>query len=153
MQALREIKHYQQSNELLINKAPFQRVVWQIANEFGDYCWQQFTIEALQKAMKVYLVAFFKSRAILLLISTIKLISIQILTLLPYTPSASPYKPRIWSWYAATWWTLKYLWRLSWLNQKYKGNFRQSTNVILEKSKIDFLYLSLLTILNSNAQF
>ena len=39
--ALREIRRYQKSTELLIRKLPFQRLVREIAQDFkGTRCWQ-----------------------------------------------------------------------------------------------------------------
>lgn len=58
--ALREIKKYQKSTDLLIRKLPFARLVREIVmQEFGqdaDYRWQSVAILALQEASEAYLV-------------------------------------------------------------------------------------------------
>ena len=55
--ALREIRHYQKSAELLIRKLPFQRLVREIAQDFKtDLRFQSSTIMALQEASEAYLV-------------------------------------------------------------------------------------------------
>ena len=58
--ALREIRRYQKSTELLIRKAPFARLVREIVQElFGaqhPYRFQRTAIEALQEASEAYLV-------------------------------------------------------------------------------------------------
>ena len=51
--ALREIRRYQKSTELLIRKLPFQRLVREITAEienrkFSDYRWQAVALHALQ---------------------------------------------------------------------------------------------------------
>ncbi|XP_005344966.2 histone H3.3-like [Microtus ochrogaster] len=49
--ALREIRRYQKSTELLIRKLPFQRLVREIAQDFkADLCFQSAAIGALQEA-------------------------------------------------------------------------------------------------------
>ena len=59
--ALREIKKYQKSTELLINKLPFQRLVREIATEFkNDLRFQSSAVLALQEAAESYLVALFE---------------------------------------------------------------------------------------------
>ena len=59
--ALREIRKYQRTTELLIRKAPFQRVVREIAQNFRtDLRFQQSAIEALQEAAEAYLVGVFE---------------------------------------------------------------------------------------------
>ncbi len=56
--ALREIRKYQKSTELLIRKLPFQRLVREIAMDFqSDLRWQNSAIIALQEASEVYLVS------------------------------------------------------------------------------------------------
>ena len=56
--ALREIRRYQNSVELLIRKLPFQRLVCEIAQDFKtDLCFQGSAILALQEAAEAYLVA------------------------------------------------------------------------------------------------
>ena len=56
--ALREIRRYQKSTELLIRKLPFQRLVREIAqNTHGaDVRWQSTALLALQEAAEAYLV-------------------------------------------------------------------------------------------------
>ena len=56
--ALREIRRYQKSMELLIRKLPFQRLVREIAQDLGkkDVRFQSGAIIALQEASEAYLV-------------------------------------------------------------------------------------------------
>ena len=55
--ALREIRKYQKSSELLIPKLPFQRVVRDVAMEFrGDLRFQGSAVMALQEATEAYVV-------------------------------------------------------------------------------------------------
>ena len=59
--ALREIRRYQKSTELLIRKMPFQRLVREIAQEFKDsLCFQSSAVLALQEAAEAYLVGIFE---------------------------------------------------------------------------------------------
>jgi len=59
--ALREIRKYQKSTELLIRKLPFQRLVREIALEFKtDLRFQSSSILALQEASESYLVGLFE---------------------------------------------------------------------------------------------
>ena len=59
--ALREIRRYQKSTELLIRKLPFFRLVKEIAQEFCiDYKWQSSAVGALQEAAEAYLVHLFE---------------------------------------------------------------------------------------------
>ena len=59
--ALREIRRYQRSTELLIRKLPFQRLVREIAQEFKtDLRFQTAAIAALQEASEAYLVGLFE---------------------------------------------------------------------------------------------
>jgi len=59
--ALREIRKYQKSTELLIKKLPFQRVVREIAQDFKtDLRFQSTAIVALQEAAESYLVGIFE---------------------------------------------------------------------------------------------
>ena len=59
--ALREIRRYQKSTELLIRKVPFQRLVREIGQDFKtDLRWQSVAILALQEAAEAYLVALFE---------------------------------------------------------------------------------------------
>ncbi len=59
--ALREIRKYQKSTELLIRKLPFQRLVRELAQEFkADLRFQSTAILALQEAAEAYLVGLFE---------------------------------------------------------------------------------------------
>lgn len=69
--ALREIRHYQKTTELLIPKLPFARLVREVANDYvtGAYSglgggvglrWQSTAIMALQEAAEAYLVHLFE---------------------------------------------------------------------------------------------
>jgi histone H3 len=59
--ALREIRRYQKSTDLLIRKLPFQRLVREIAQDFkADLRFQGTAILALQEASETYLVALFE---------------------------------------------------------------------------------------------
>ncbi len=59
--ALREIRRYQKSTELLIRKLPFQRLVREIAQECkADLRFQSTAIAALQEAAEAYLVSLFE---------------------------------------------------------------------------------------------
>jgi len=58
--ALREIRKYQKSTELLLRKAPFQRLVREITDSVSsekDKRWQVSAAEALQEAAEAYLVS------------------------------------------------------------------------------------------------
>ncbi|XP_032985871.1 histone H3.3A-like [Rhinolophus ferrumequinum] len=59
--ALREIRRYQKSAELLIRKLPFQHLVREIAQDFKtDLRFQSAAIGALQEASEAYLVGLFE---------------------------------------------------------------------------------------------
>ena len=59
--ALREIRRYQKSTDLLIRKLPFQRLVREIAQDFkNDLRFQGTAISALQEAAESYLVSLFE---------------------------------------------------------------------------------------------
>ena len=59
--ALREIRRYQKSTELLIRKLPFARLVHEIAQDFKtDLHFQREAIAALQEAGEAYLVGLFE---------------------------------------------------------------------------------------------
>ena len=60
--ALREIRRFQKSSELLVRKLPFQRLVREIAEEWGNkpnsnepLRWQASAVLALQEAAEAYL--------------------------------------------------------------------------------------------------
>lgn len=59
--ALREIRRFQKSTELLIRKLPFQRLVREIAQDYKtDLRFQGSAIAALQEAAESYLVGLFE---------------------------------------------------------------------------------------------
>lgn len=59
--ALREIRRYQKTNELLLRKLPFQRIVREIAKAyFHDIRFQASALEALQEASEAYLIGLFE---------------------------------------------------------------------------------------------
>ena len=59
--ALREIRRYQKSTELLIRRLPFQRLVREIAQDFKtDLRFQASAIMALQESAEAYLVGLFE---------------------------------------------------------------------------------------------
>ena len=59
--AIREIKRYQKSTELLIKRLPFQRLVKEIAQDFKyDLRFQASAVLALQEAAESYIVALFQ---------------------------------------------------------------------------------------------
>lgn len=59
--ALREIRKYQKSTDLLLRKLPFQRIVRNISEELkADLRFQSSAIMALQEATEAYLVGLFE---------------------------------------------------------------------------------------------
>ena len=61
--ALREIRKYQRSTELMIRRLPFQRLVREIAQNYPgctDIRWQSTALMALQEAAEAYLVGLFE---------------------------------------------------------------------------------------------
>jgi histone H3/H4 len=67
--ALREIRYYQNDTGLILPKAPFRRVVNEVAcsarqamNFKSDFRWQQSALDALQEATEAVLVGFFESK-------------------------------------------------------------------------------------------
>ncbi|KAK0396253.1 hypothetical protein QR680_001640 [Steinernema hermaphroditum] len=59
--ALREIRNYQKSTDLLLRKLPFQRLVREIAQDFKtDLRFQSSAVLALQEAAEAYLVGIFE---------------------------------------------------------------------------------------------
>merc|ERR1711981_463629 len=59
--ALREIRKFQKSTDLLIRKLPFQRLVREIANDFKtDLRFQSSAVLALQEASEAYMVGLFE---------------------------------------------------------------------------------------------
>lgn len=60
-QALKEIKRYQKSTELLIRKLPFQRLVREVAQDFKtELRFQSTAVIALQEAAEAYFVTLFE---------------------------------------------------------------------------------------------
>ena len=58
--ALREIRRYQKSTELIIRKLPFNRLVREITQDFKvDLQFQTAAVGALQEASEAYLVGLF----------------------------------------------------------------------------------------------
>ena len=59
--ALREIRRYQKGGELLVRKAPFARLVREIAQDFkNDLRFQHNAVACLQEASEAYLVSVFE---------------------------------------------------------------------------------------------
>jgi len=59
--ALREIRRYQKSTDLLLKKAPFQRLVREIAQDVkAELRFQSSAVMALQEASEAYLVGLFE---------------------------------------------------------------------------------------------
>nr|OQO19320.1 histone H3-like centromeric protein CSE4 [Rachicladosporium sp. CCFEE 5018] len=63
--ALREIRRYQKSTELLMAKLPFSRLVREVSYnvapmQFGHHMWQSQAIQALQEAAEAFLVHLFE---------------------------------------------------------------------------------------------
>lgn len=59
--ALRQIRKYQKSTDLLIRKMPFQRLVREIAHEFNsELRFQATALLAIQEAAEAYLVKLFE---------------------------------------------------------------------------------------------
>ena len=60
--ALREIRRYQKSTELLLRKLPFQRLVREITKDLSDkdYRFQASALLSLQEATEAYLVGLFE---------------------------------------------------------------------------------------------
>jgi len=59
--ALRDIRKYQKSTDLLLRKVPFQRLVRELAQQFqANLRWQSTAVLALQEASEAYLVGLFE---------------------------------------------------------------------------------------------
>ena len=59
--ALREIRKYQKTTDLLIKKAPFQRLVREVSQDFkADLRFQSSAVMAMQEASEAYLVGVFE---------------------------------------------------------------------------------------------
>ena len=69
--ALREIRRYQNSSDLLIPKLPFQRLVREVCDDvsgsYGPYRWNTSAIRAVQEAAEAYLVGLLEGLTLLLL--------------------------------------------------------------------------------------
>jgi histone H3 len=91
--ALREIRRYQKSTELLIRKLPFQRLVREIAQDFkSDLRFQSSAIGALQESVEAYLVSLFEDTNLCAIHA--KRVTIR-KSLLPRCPAASSDSLRI----------------------------------------------------------
>ena len=59
--ALREIRKYQKTTDLLLRKAPFQRLVREVSQDYkADLRFQSSAVMALQEASEAYLVGLFE---------------------------------------------------------------------------------------------
>ena len=59
--AIREIRKYQKTTDLLLKKAPFQRLVREISQDYkADLRFQSSAVMALQEASEAYLVGLFE---------------------------------------------------------------------------------------------
>lgn len=59
--ALKEIRRYQKTTELLIRTAPFQRLVKEISQKFkADFRYQASALQALQEATEAYIIGLFE---------------------------------------------------------------------------------------------
>jgi len=59
--ALKEIRKYQKTTELLIRHAPFQRLVKEISQRFkADFRYQSGALSALQEATEAYIIGLFE---------------------------------------------------------------------------------------------
>lgn len=81
--ALREIKRYQKSTELLIPRLSFGRLVKEVLHEMHDFRIQASALSALQEAAEAYLVYLFEGNIHLLLrfITLIKAIDTNLLAI------------------------------------------------------------------------
>lgn len=59
--ALKEIRRYQKTTELLIRTAPFQRLVKEVSQKFkADFRYQASALQALQEATEAYIIGLFE---------------------------------------------------------------------------------------------
>lgn len=59
--ALKEIRRYQKTTELLVRAAPFQRLVKEISQKFkADFRYQASALQALQEATEAYVIGLFE---------------------------------------------------------------------------------------------
>ncbi len=71
-QCCRFCRRYQKSTELLIRRAPFARLVREVAQDFkSDLRFQSHAIAALQHASEIYLVDLFEVNAALFLLQLV----------------------------------------------------------------------------------
>ena len=87
--ALREIRKYQKSTELLIRKLPFQRLVREVAQDFkNDLRFQGSAVMALQEAAEAYLVSLFEDTNLCAIhAKRVTILCSKIPTCAPSTPS------------------------------------------------------------------
>lgn len=85
--ALREIRKYQKSTELLIRKLPFQRLVREIAQDFKtDLRFQSSAVVALQEASEAYLVGLFEDTNLCAIHAKRVTMYVRFLKLVPFVP-------------------------------------------------------------------
>lgn len=59
--ALKEIRRYQKTTELLLRTAPFQRLVKEVSQKFKqDFRYQASALQALQEATEAYIIGLFE---------------------------------------------------------------------------------------------
>ncbi|CAG5112976.1 Oidioi.mRNA.OKI2018_I69.chr2.g7130.t1.cds [Oikopleura dioica] len=61
--AIKEIREYQKSTDLLMRKMPFQRVVREVVNDLrpgNDYRWQSQALLCLQEATEAFIITTFE---------------------------------------------------------------------------------------------
>lgn len=59
--ALKEIRRYQKTTEMLIRTAPFQRLVKEVSQKFkADFRYQASALQALQEATESYIIGLFE---------------------------------------------------------------------------------------------
>merc|ERR1712000_59754 len=90
--ALREIRRYQKSTELLLRKLPFQRLVREIAQDFKtDLRFQSSAVMALQEASEAYLVGLMEDTNLCAIHAK------RVTIILPgFTSRLHPWSPEIW---------------------------------------------------------
>ena len=66
IRALQEIRFYQKNTELLIQRAPFARIVKEIMQDYNtEFCVQGVALDALQDATEAYLIGLFEDTNLL----------------------------------------------------------------------------------------
>lgn len=69
--ALREIRRYQKTTELLLQKSPFRRLCKEIAQDHrSELRWQASALDALQEATEAYLVKVFECKFVTIFVTT-----------------------------------------------------------------------------------